>query len=252
MTAIVPESEILKRLPGAYEFYDDFTENYVTADKWTPLTADSSSASTLVLNHKTLPCGILSITQDATDEDEIYFQSTVMPFLIAAGKPMVYEIRLNAAELNTSGQNILVGFQSGAAAANDLQDIGAGPKASATQAIIYKVDGGTKWVCRSQIGAGVGVTTTTSRHNSAPLSSGLYSRLRIEVTPVSSTVAEVTYFIDDGVNGMMQMEDANFVKIKHQLVYTNAVACGAFFGQKTGSATAEVLLVDYVYAAQKR
>lgn len=252
MPAALAENEILKRLPGAFEFYDDFTENYVTGDKWTPLTADSSSASTLVLNHKTLPGGILSITQDATDNDEIYFQTTVMPFLFAAGKPAVFEIRLNAAELATSAQNILVGFQSGVAAANDLIDDGGGPKASATQAVIYKVDGGTKWVCRSQIGAAVGVTTTTSRHNSAPLSSGLYSRLRIEVTPISSTVAEVTYWFDDGVSGMIQMEDANYQKIKHQLVYTNAVACGAFFGQKTGGANAEVLLVDYVYAAQKR
>ncbi len=234
------------------EFFDDFTGNYVSADKWTPLVTDSSSASTLVINHKTLPNGVLSITQDATDNDEIYFQSTVMPFLIANGKPMFYEISLNAAELATDDANVLVGFQSAVAAANDIQDDGAGPKATATQAVIYKVDGGTKWVCRSQIGAGVGVTTTTSRHNSAPLSSGLFTKLRIEVMPISSTVAEVTYSIDDGVNGWMQMEDANYQKIKHQLVYTNAVACGAFFGHKTGSATADVLLVDYVYAAQKR
>lgn len=234
------------------EFFDDFTGNYVSADKWTPLVADSSSAATLVLNHKTLPNGVLSITQDATDNDEIYFQSTVMPFLIANGKPMFMEIALNAAELATDDANVLVGFQSGVAAANDLLDDGAGPKASATQCIIYKLDGGTKWVCRSQIGAGVGRTTTESQHVSAPLSTGLYTKLRIEVIPQSSTLAEVIFSIDDGVNGMRQMLDANGYPIKHQLTYTNAVACGTFFGHKNGSATADVLLVDYVYAAQKR
>jgi hypothetical protein len=237
---------------GYYGFFDDFESNYVTGDRWTPLTADSSSAATLVLVNKTLPRGILSITQDATDNDEIYFQTTVMPFLIAAGKPMFAEIRLLAAELDTDKQNVCFGFQSAAAAANDLLDDGAGPKASATQAIIYKVDGGTVWNCRSQIGAAVGRTTTVSQHQSAPLSSGLYSTLRVEVNPINSTVAEVIFSIDDGVNGMRQMLDANNIPIKHQLVYTNAVACGVFFGQKTGAASAEVLLVDYACGYQKR
>ncbi len=52
----------------------------------------------------------------------------------------------------------------------------------------------------------------------------------------------------DGV----QLRDANCVPIKHDLVYTNGVVMSPFVGCKTGGANAEVLLCDYVYAAQKR
>lgn len=252
MGYLVEQLDAYKKRNLVSGFFEDFESNYVSGDRWTPVVADSSSASTLVLVNKTLPNGILSITQDATDNDEIYFQTTVMPFLIAAGKPMFCEIRLLAAELATDDANVCFGFQSGAAAANDLLDDGAGPKASATQAIIYKLDGSTVWSCRSQIGSAVGRTTTVSQHQSAPLSAGLYSTLRVEVNPISSTIAEVIFSIDDGVNGMRQMLDANGYPIKHQLVYTNAVACGVFFGHKNGSATADVLLVDYVCGYQKR
>lgn len=232
-------------------FFEDWESQYIAADRWTPLTTDSSSAATLVLVDKTATNGILSITQDATDNDEIYFQTTVMPFLIASGRPMFYEIRLNSAELATSTNNVMVGFLSGVAAANQLIDDGAGPIASATMAVIYKVDGGVLWRCRSQIGAAVGQTDTISQHSSSS-AAGVYSVLRIEVQPVSSTLAEVVYSIDDGTSGMRQMMDANDNPIKHQLTYTNAVACGAWFGCKTGGAQAEVLLVDYVTAWQKR
>ena len=53
-------------------------------------------------------------------------------------------------------------------------------------------------------------------------------------------------------NSSVQMTDSNNIPIKHRLVYTNAVACGAFFGMKTGAAEANVLKVDYVTAWQKR
>lgn len=249
MTYIVDYLERYKQ-KSVVGFFEDWTDNFVTGDRWTTLTADSSSASTLVITNKTAAGGILQITQDATDNDEIYFQTTVMPFLIAADKPMIFECRLNAPAITAN--NVVVGFQSGAATADDILDDGGGPKASATQALIYYVDGGTNWVCRSQIGAAVGRTTTTSAHAFAPVSSGAYTTLRIEVNPISSTVAEVIYSWDDSVSGMRQMKDSNGVPIKHQLVYTNAVACGAFIGCKTGAAEANVLKVDYVAAFQKR
>ncbi len=263
MTAVVQQLERYMNR-GYYGFFEDWDEDFLrsqaTVDlnsialqgRWNPLTADSSSPSTLVINNTTLPGGILSLTQDATDNDELYFNTLIQPFLIASGKPMFFEIRLNAAELATSTNNVMVGFLSGATAANQLLDNGGGPVASATMAVIYKIDGGTVWRCRSQVGAAVGQTDTISQQSSTPAASGTYSTLRIEVQPISSTVAEVAYSMSDGVTGMAQMTDANNNPIKHQLVYTNAVACGAFFGCKTGAANAEVLLVDYVTAWQKR
>ena len=229
------------------DFFDHFF-GLDTTNIWTDTSADTSAAPSLLV------AGESSVVLDPASTDNFEcLLSTKTKWDILASRPLLMEVRAQYTEANTDDANIFIGFSSIGATADLLRDDGAGiSTTSASGMWFYKVDGGTKWVCRSQIGAGVGVTTTTSRHNSAPLSTGLYTTLRIEVVPISSTVAEVTYSIDDGVNGMMQMEDANYQKIKHQLVYTNAVACGAFFGQKTGGANAEVLLVDYVYAAQKR
>lgn len=227
-----------------FGFFDDF-ESYVTGDRWTPLTADSSSASTLVLCKTTTggKGGILSITQDATDNDEIYFGTTQNLFKFVADKPAIFEIRLQYAELNTNANNVMVGFLS-TKAANSIIDDGAGPVASATMAVIYKVDGGTVWRCRSQVGAAVGQTDTVSQHTAG---GSAYQTLTVEYKPYSSTNAHIIYSLDG-----QPMLDANGRAIVHDLVIANAVECVAFFGCKTGSATAEVLLVDYCAAYQLR
>lgn len=227
-----------------FGFFDDF-ESFVTGDRWTPLTADSSSASTLVLCKTTTggTGGILSITQDATDNDEIYFGTTQNMFKFADQKPAIFEARIQYAEGATNANNVMVGFIS-TSAANTLIDNGGGPVASATMAVIYKVDGGTVWRCRSQIGAAVGQTDTISQHTAGGTA---YQTLTVEVIPYNTTNAKVGYFLDG-----LPMLDANGARIVHDLVYTNAVECQAFFGCKTGSATAEVLLTDYCAAYQLR
>lgn len=241
----VRRSDVFQRLPTLVEIYDDFTQPVVSADLWTPLTADSSSASTLVLTLVSSGSarGIMSITQDATDNDEIYFGTSVLPFLFADQKPLVFEIRMQYAELNTNTNNVMVGFIS-TKAANTIIDDGGGPVASATMAVIYKLDGATVWRARSQIGAAVGQTDSVSGTTAGGSS---YQTLRVECNPYSTTNVEIVYYVDGA-----QLRTSAGVPIKHDLVYTNAVTMQPFFGCKTGSATAEVLLVDYVYAAQTR
>lgn len=242
---------LLKRHPAhdygqdVHGFFEDFLAPVVSGDLWTPTVADSSSASTLalVLTGTGGKGGILSLTQDATDNDELYYSTSVKSFKIQNGKPLMIEARIQFTELNTSGQNIIFGFMS-ATGANLLIDDGAGPVASATMAVIYKVDGGTVWRARSQIGAAVGQTDSISGKTAGGAS---YQTLRVEINPYSSTNAEVIYFVDGE-----QLKTAAGLPIKHDLVYTNAVEMTALVGCKTGSATAEVLLVDYVSAWQKR
>jgi hypothetical protein len=244
MSAILHSYEQLAKAKLAHGFFEDWY-NFVTGDLWTPLTTDSSSAATLVLCKTTTggAGGILSITQDATDNDEIYFGTTQHMFKIAANKPCYMEHRQQYSEGATDDNNVMVGFLS-TKAANSIIDDGAGPVASATMAVIYKVDGGTVWRVRSQIGAAVGQTDTVTRHTAGGSS---YQTLGVEILPYSSTNAHVIYTLDG-----QQMEDANGNKIKHDLVYTNAVEMMPFFGVKNGSATAEVYLADYTAAYQVR
>jgi hypothetical protein len=245
MTAVVKRSNQLDVLGDLFEIFDDFDKAIVAGDLWTPDTSDSSSAATLFLTLATTGnCnGILSMTQDATDNDELYLGMTCLPFLIRNNKPLVFETRIQYAEGATDDNNVMVGFIS-TKADDTLIDNGGGPVASATMAVIYKVDGGTVWRTRSQVGAAVGQTDSISDTTAG---GSAYQTLRVEINPVSSTVAEVIYSVDG-----VQLKTAAGVPIKDRLVYTNAVVMGAFVGIKNGSNTAEVLLCDYVYAAQKR
>lgn len=231
-----------KRL--AHGFFDDFY-TYTTGDIWTPLTADSSSASTLVLCKTTTggAGGILSITQDATDNDEIYFGMAQFPFKFVANKPAYFEIRQQYSEVNTNTNNVMVGFIS-TKSANAIIDDGGGPVASATMAVIYKNDGATVWRCRSQVGAAVGQTDTVTNLTAGGSS---YQTLGVSYEPYSATNAWIVYTLDGKI-----MTDANGRTFKHDLVYTNAVEVTPFFGNKTGAAAAEVLLVDYVGCYQVR
>jgi hypothetical protein len=227
-----------------FGIYEDWVDGYVSGDRWTPLVTDSSSASTLVLALATTGTGgVLSITQDATDNDEIYFGMTKSVFKIADNKSLYFESRGQYSEGNTNANNVIAGFCS-TFAANTLIDDGGGPVASATMAVIYKVDGGTVWRCRSQIGAGVGQTDTVSVNTAG---GSAYQTLGIEILPYSSTKAQVIYTIDGA-----PMRDANGLAIVHDLTYTNAVNMSPIWGCKTGSATAEVLLNDYIAAYQTR
>ncbi len=229
-------------------FFEDWNDQYITGDRWTPLTADSSSASTLVLVLKGTGSagGILSITQDATANDEIYFGTTVNSFLFAANKPCVAEIKLQYTEASTNDNSVIFGFLSTAVAslANTIVDTTGLPVASATMAVIYKNTGSTVWKCRSQVGAAVGQTDSTSTKTAG---GSAYQTLTIEVQPFSSTTAEVKFFCDG-----LPLCDSNEMPIVHQLVYTNAAACGIVFGNKTVGGNAEVLLSDYVCAYQQR
>ena len=237
----LPES---LRAKDTFGIFEDWVDGYVSGDRWTPLVTDSSSASTLVLALATTgPGGVMSITQDATDNDEIYFGMTKSIFKIADNKPCYFEARSQYTEGATDDNNVIVGWCS-TFAANTLIDDGAGPVASATMAVIYKVDGGTVWRCRSQIGAAVGQTDTVSVNTAG---GSAYQTLGIEILPYSSTKAQVIYTIDGA-----PMRDANGLAIVHDLTYTNAVNMSPIFGCKNGSATAEVLLNDYVAAYQTR
>lgn len=243
MSKLVYAPEWTKSAKLTHWFFDDF-HTYTSGDLWTPLVTDLASAATAaVINGTGGAGGILSIADDATDNDEVYWYPTNKPVLFAANKPAYTEVRLQYTEANTDDLNVIFGFLS-TGAANTLIDDGGGPVASATMAVIYKIDGGTVWRCRSQIGAAVGQTDTISTQTAG---GSAYQTLGVEVLPFSSTTADVIYTIDGN-----PFYDAAGKPITHKLVYTNAVICGPMFGMKAGSGNAETLLVDYCGYVQAR
>lgn len=176
---------------------------------------------------------------DSTNNLEIYLKQTRELFLFAANKPFSIECRIQYTEANTSAMNLAFGVAN-AVAADLLIDDGGGMRASGSLAAIYKVDGGTVWKTCSQISSTQNISTSTKTAGGST-----YQVLRIDVMPVSSTIAEVTYFVDD-VQLLLSTGRPGQNLIKDQLTYTGATEMQLFVGMKQGSTSPETVLIDYI------
>lgn len=224
-----------------HQIWDDF-DQFVTGDLWTTV---ASNSGTVVIGDAAN--GRITLNpSDCTvvDNDETYLKSNKETFLFANNKPLLFEARVQFTEGNTDDVNIIVGLKD-AVAADSILDNGAGPAASYTGALFYKVDGQTVWEVETSV-AGTQTTTQLTAANSltkAAVTAGGSSDqvLRIEFEPISSTQANVMF----SVNGVLVA--------KHLYTYTNATEMQVCLGVKNGAATTvEALVVDYVYCGQAR
>lgn len=184
--------------------------------------------------------GILTLAPtDSTLNREVYVKGSHQLFALANNKPFCAEAYLQYSEANTNKANIAFGFMSSVGAAS-MQDTTGEPKTNFSGAVIYKVPGGTQWKTCSSVG-----TTQIVNQSDTTAGGSAYVRLRIEVMPVSSTLAEVTYWVD-GVQLKTSGGRPGVSLIKDQLTYTGSVAFAVFMCCKNGSTTPESLLVDYV------
>lgn len=230
----------------AHGFFDDF-DHYVDADRWTLVATDSGTAAV-----GDAAGGVITLTaSDGTvaDNDEVYLHSTNELFLFASGAPLFVEARLNFTEANTDDANMMFGVAN-AVAANHLVDDGAGPLASYSGAVFYKVDGQTYWTVENSDSTTQKTTALDGSHESvigspfaasAQTAGGGYQTLRIEWIPKSSTKADVLFWIDG----------APVAKHTDQ-AYANATEMAVVFGVKNGGENNESMLVDYVGAYQYR
>lgn len=241
-------SKLLDRLPmflqerSLHVIADDFTRD-IDAAEWVITATDAGSGTV-----GDAVGGVLAlVASDGTvaDNDETYAESPNETFLFANNKPLIFEARVQFTEANTDDANILVGVMD-AVGANSLQDNGAGPPASYSGAVFFKVDGGTVWQTETSI-AGTQTTTELSATNANNLAKtaqtaggSSYQVLRLEFLPYSSTYAYVNFYID----GRQVAQ--------HDFLYTSATEMQIALGVKNGGGTLETLNVDYVVCAQAR
>jgi hypothetical protein len=225
-----------------FTIQDDFTRDVDSAD-WVTTLTDSGTASV-----GDAAGGILALVpSDATvaDNDEAYVESANEVFKFAADKPLLFQARVQFAEANTDDANVLVGVMD-AVGANSLLDNGAGPPASYSGAVFFKLDGGTVW----QTETSNSTTQTTNELTAANVNNlakravtaggAAYQTLRIEYMPYSATNAYVTFFVD-GV-----------AVAQHDYIFTSATEMQIGIGVKNGGANNELLNVDYVVCSQER
>lgn len=228
------------KLRRTFGGFDDF-HHYTSGGAWTSTVEGSASITVGDAAN-----GILTLAAiDSTDNRELYLKSTNEVFLFAEGIMQVFECRLKFTEANVSAAN--VGFGVANAVGNDLLvDGGGGMKTSGSFAAIYKVDGGTVWKTASSVGSTQNLSTSTKTAGGSA-----YQILRIEVCPISSTIAEVTYYVND-VQLLMTGGRPGQNLIKDQLTYTSATEMQLFVALKNGSTSPESVLVDYIAWEQQR
>jgi hypothetical protein len=227
-------------------WFDDF-DHVVTADRWTTIVADGNAAVTVPDGSPSIAS--LAVT-DATDNDECYLHTTSEQFKMVDNLPIVIEARLQYSEAATDDANILFGLLD-TAAANHLQDDGAGPLASYNGACFFKVDGGTRWQAESSI-----TTTQTTTDTKYTAGGASFQTLRIEISNLGATKMDVAFWIaNSGNQDFEQCRETgkrNLIHESHQITLGTAVDMDVVLGVKNGGATAETLDVDYVAVYQKR
>lgn len=232
MTVKLCELPSLLKRRRQHELEDEFHE-FVTGDKWTSVLTDTGAAAVI-----DGAGGILEIKpSDATvaDNDEAYVHSTAECFLFADGKSLIAEAEVKFTEADTNKANILMGLMDGIAA-DALLDDGAGPKASYSGAVFFKVDGETVWRCE------VSDSGTQSTQATAVTAGAAFQVLRIEFVPTGASKAEVRFFI----NGTLVYKKTDYD-------YSNATEMAVVFGVKNGAdAKHEKLYVDRTHNAQIR
>lgn len=232
MSKLVTLPDDFRLMGRVFGLEDDFLVDLDTT-KWTTTATDSGAITVgdTVGGRASMACSDGTVA----DNDEIYLLSANEVFLFANDKPVVFEARIQFTEANTDDANVAVGLMN-AVAANAIVDDGAGMKASYSGAVIYKVDGGTKWVCQNSVGTDRTTTTTT-----VTAGGSAFQTLRIEVRPQASGFYDVVFIID-GVEAAKHKDCA----------LGSPTEMNVFAGAKNGGANLETLVVDYIAAYQLR
>lgn len=212
--------------PTAYLlFRDDFFDlNVVATTGKYVVTKDGSVAASINDRHggwASLPC-------DVNDNDEFYAASIGESWLFQASKPIWFEAKVELTEANTDDANIIVGL-SDANGANTLLDNGAGPPASYSGAVFFKVDGTLAWQFETS-NAGTQVTNATV----GAYASGTAARVGFVFDPADGTTGSITPYFN-GVEGTA-----------HAITLASLTEMNLVIGLKAGGANAEALKVDWV------
>lgn len=232
--------------------FDDFWE-YTDTQRWTKV-LDGTNAGTVAAG-TTSQGGQLVLTTSATHTSNVAMTHTTNKgFKFTQDQPIIAECRLQFTEENTNEANVLFGLSSVITGAGGLFNVDTGVSSNFSGALIYKIGGTTNWNTISSVGTTQTITKVNTLDVYGNASDGNFHTLRIEVQPITSTLAEVRYFID-GLQVRSTVVPTATFGIVDQMTYTGAVAMAVVVGICSGATTAtnaEVLNVDYIDVEQVR
>jgi hypothetical protein len=228
------------------DFYEDF-QHLDLVGVW----ADIGDTA-----HVISPAGTSSAltTTGGTIQDQAWL-ATNRKWLLSQYRPLLFEVQMNYAEVNTDDANVLLGFDD-VPALDIMTDSGGGTDTSYDGFNFHKKFGDTQWSVESS-NAGTQVTNMVQSTRVQP-GGGVWQKFRIIVDPISSTVCNINYALGIGDNantaGGTHFEICKDYTtgniIQHQITMTGLVAMAAVIGAKTGVGTTQTLLWDYVRVSQ--
>lgn len=225
--------------------YDDETARIKLFDDFFGLESDTispwevtatDSGTTAIADEAGSALTIQPSDGTVADNDEIYVASRSEAFKFLDDKPLYLKARVKLTEANTDDANMVIGFMD-AVAANSIVDDGAGPKASYSGAVFYKVDGSNALAAEVSIGS----TQTAVSLTATTVTSGTYFVYEIEVIPTAANTATINFYVDGTLIGTASSFD-----------YTSATDMQAVIGLKNGGANNEQIDIDYILVSQVR
>lgn len=188
--------------------------------------------------------GVLSITTNAADNAEGTLTLDSKPALVAANKSISFAARVQFAEANTDAGNLFIGLTD-EAVATAMGDDAAGPPADYSGAGFHKLDGGTVMIAEVSNGTTqeTQVLDANGSINKIAQASGSasYRLFEVDLIPKTSTTMDVVFKIDGIV-----------VHKVNDFVWTSMAAMAPVVVVKAGSASAEVIKVDFIGLAMNR
>lgn len=233
--------------------FDDFVKLDTAATNGLWLSTNDGATGTLALDTTGIGTWI-KVPSAAADNDYQLLSTQVAPFKVlpvtaatstavkVPGTSIRYCARFKLTEAATNVANFVFGLSS-VLTTGFLAADGAGVPSSFSGAVLYKLDTGTSILAASSNG-----TTQTKDKVMCAFTSGSTYTISIQIDHADDTTARVTFEVLDEVAGVLyQPRGLSAGVAEHKLAVASLAAMYPVFGVKAGSASAETLLVDYVW-----
>ena len=238
MSKILDLTDNLLQRRRNYEFINDM-DDVTSGGRYTTLVAAGASIVT-----SNTPGAAATLATGATINTPALVALTNLPFLMTKDLPAFFEARLKYTEAATNKADLFVGFSS-LFPADTLSTQGLGPNSSFSGAGFYKLDGQLNWgvmVSNAGVQTLVPLTSLVAINKLAAATGvGAYQVLKIEITNVTATAADVLFYIDTVL-----------VYAIKGWTWTGSVAMSAGVEIKDGSAVSESCVLDYFVGAMAR
>jgi hypothetical protein len=217
-----------------FELFDDFVHLH---DWWLAVNDGASGTNTLDDAHG----GQYTVKTAGADNDYHFLTSDAESWKFQSGKPLQFEARFKLVEGATNVQNFVFGL-SDDASATLLGADGAGPTASYDGALFFKTDGSLALQFESS-NAGTQATNTSM----LTMVSGQWYRIGFTFDPNDGTTGVLRPWAYDETAGVLYNNGGKSSDDWAQNITLSGLEeMRLVFGVKAGSATAEVLTVDYI------